>query len=117
MKKLTLLSILFISSLFFSLQASAQNPGTGSGYLLINVYESQHPDFTKIIVTENGAKIQEVPLRTVAAKELEANQILVNNTLDKYKKAGYTIVSFSKGSTNIGPGSFGMITTYVLEKK
>lgn len=117
MKKLTLLTFLFITSLFLSLQLSAQDAGTSSGYLLITVYESLHPDFTKIIVTENGAKIQEIQLRSVAAKELEANQILVNNTLDKYKKAGYTIVSFSKGSTNIGPGSFGMITTYILEKK
>ena len=115
MKKLTLLTALFITSIFLSIQVSAQT--SGEGYLIITVYESLHPDFTKIIVTENGAKIQEVQLRSVAAKELEANQILVNNTLDKYKKAGYTLLSFSKGSTNIGPGSFGMITTYILEKK
>ena len=115
MQKLTLLTALFISSFFVSIQASAQT--SNDGYLIVSVYESLHPDFTKIIVTENGAKIQEIQLRSVAAKELEANQILVNNTLDKYKKAGYTLLSFSKGSTNIGPGSFGMITTYILEKK
>jgi hypothetical protein len=115
MQKLFLLIALFISSIFLTFQSSAQT--TGDGYLLITVYESLHPDFTKIIVTENGAKIQEIQLRSVVTKELEYNQIQVNNTLDKYKKAGYTLVSFSKGSTNIGPGSFGMITTYILEKK
>lgn len=115
MKTITLLTALFISSIFLSVNSSAQD--TVNGYLMITVYESMHPDFTKIIVTENGAKIQEVQLRSVITKELEYNVIQVNNVLDKYKKAGYKLLSFSKGSTNIAPGSFGMITTYILEKE
>ena len=115
MKKVTLLTALFISSIFLSLQSSAQT--RNDGYLMITVYESMHPDFTKIIVTENGAKIQEVQLRSVITKELEYNVIQLNNVLDKYKKAGYKLVSFSKGNTNIAPGNFGMITTYILEKE
>ncbi len=115
MKKITLVTTLFLSSLFFSIQSFSQN--AESGYLMITVYESMIQDFSKIVVIENGAKIQEVQLRNVSTKEIEYNQIQVNNTLDKYKKAGYKLVSASKGSTNIAPGQFVLISTYILEKE
>jgi hypothetical protein len=114
MKKIAVVLTLLLSSLF-SQQSFSQN--AESGYLMITVYESMIQDFSKIIVIENGAKIQEVQLRNVSTKDIEYNQIQVNNTLDKYKKAGYKLVNASKGSTNIAPGQFVLISTYILEKE
>jgi len=115
MKTIALLITLFVFSIFLPNQSSAQS--TTNGYLMITVYESMLQDFSKIVVIENGAKLQEVQLRNVSTKEIEYNQIQVNNTLDKYKKNGYKLVSASKGSTNIAPGQFVLISTYILEKE
>jgi hypothetical protein len=116
MKKLALLTTLFISSLFFSLQSSAQT--SGNGYLIIKTYESIDMRFNKIIVTENGKKLEEIDLsRGNMLTASEANQILINNAFDKYKAKGYKLVQASSGSQIIGSPTDVLMTTYIFEKQ
>lgn len=116
MKKLTLLTALFISSIFLSIQASAQT--SSDGYLIIKTYESIDMRFNKIIVTEKGKKLEEMDLsRSSSFTASEPNQLLINNTLDKYKTKGYKLVTVSSGSQALAQSTDVLMTTYIFEKQ
>ncbi len=113
------IKIIFICILFsLSSQVFAQN--SELKLLTINIYESVDQGYSKIIVTENEKKIEEIQLLKFYYKDLETNQITINKLLLKYRIAGYKLTSETRGSipltTAFGTPSV-LITTYLLEKE
>lgn len=111
MKNITLTFAIAILSIISANDLFGQND---KGFLIINVYESTDKTYNKIIVTENGKKIEEIPLIAFYYKNQEENQITINNALDKYLNNGYILNNVTKGTiTNYSV----MSTTYLFEKK
>lgn len=110
-KKSTLVSIIVLSIItMFSSYSFSQN---GEGYLMIRAYESRDKGYSKIIVTENGEKIEEVELTPIYYKDLATPQIEINKILDKYESNGYELRHMTSG----GDGLYLIITTYLFKKE
>jgi len=88
---------------------------------MINSYESHDKGYSKIIVTENDKKIEEIGLEAFTAKNFDTNQIEINKVLNKYINLGYKLITSIRGSapTNNPNATFlavPLVTTYLFEK-
>ncbi len=85
--------------------------------LMIRVYESMDKGYNKIVVIENDKKIEQLDLIPFYYKDLESNPIEINKILQKYKKAGYHLVSSTSGSAQVNVAASVIISTYLFEKE
>ena len=107
-------TFIFISLSLLTQDSMGQDAG---GYLMIHMYESTYTGYSKIIVTNNGSVLEEIQLEKFGPKNLLENPVVLNNTLDKYKKQGYSLLSSSKGGGNTTNAHVVILSTYLLEKK
>lgn len=102
MKAKTLILSLFLTMAVFGLKAQ------DDGLLTITVYETALKGWSKIIVVENGNKVEEIELSIFSNQVMVEHQVAINNILRKYKNLGYKLISSSGAPTS------GLI--FVLEK-
>ena len=107
------LTLIFLTILITPSNSFAQS----GGFLIIRVMESSDKGYAKIIVTENGKQVEVVDLEKHYYKNLEANQIVINNVLDNYATKEYKLKDMTSGGAGEGIYSFFWVTTYLFEKE
>ena len=104
-----------MSVLLFTNDTVAQ---TDDGFLIIRVYQSTDKRYNKIVVTQNGKKLEEIDLIPFYYKEdLAESQIAINNVVDKYKSRNYILDSVTSGAVPSGSAVGTLVTTFLFKDK
>lgn len=85
---------------------------------MVRVFESRDKAYNKIVVTENGAKVEEIEIEPFNYKDMSIPQIEINKILDKYVSEGYNLSKVTCGSTTASNNLLGiLVTTYLFKKE
>lgn len=115
MKKIKLAFLVCFLCIAFTSNANAQDSTKNT--VMIGVYQSLNPEYSKIVVTENGRLIDEFNIEPTSAVSLVLNQIEVHKVLSKYTNDAYKVITSNTGSMTIKTTQQSVtMTTYFLEK-
>lgn len=107
-------AFILTSFILINLVTPSYSFGQNNGFLIIRVMESPDKAYSKIIVTENEQKLEVVDLEPLYYKNLELNQLEINNILDKYSTMNYSLKYMTSGNGGLQDI---LVTTYIFEKE
>jgi hypothetical protein len=115
MKKIKLVSLICFLVMLVTWKAKAQDSTKNT--VMIGLYQSLNPEYSKIVVTENGRLTEEIKIDPTSEVSLVLNQIEVHKVLQKYISDAYKVTTSSTGSMIIKTTQQSVTTTvYLLEK-